>query len=138
MEMVGRVEFDLVDLIAAYIHQVYTAGHAWVKGVDGPQDLERHLFIGDRRADQGRLIRAWLTLGVAWRAVPGARHDSLVVGDLLVLDMDPVSEGAAWGFGESPAFGFSRPVDGIPHFAPGMDLGITAGDRGDQLPCPTI
>jgi hypothetical protein len=43
---------DLVNVTAVLVVQVHGAGDARVEGVDGPDDLERLLGIGHRRADE--------------------------------------------------------------------------------------
>jgi hypothetical protein len=51
----------------------------------------------DGVAGERRFVGAGLAVWVARAGVPGARHDALVVGDLLVLDDDPVGEVALGG-----------------------------------------
>ena len=103
-----------MDVPAVRIVDVDRAGHARVERVDGPQDLERLLGSRHRRADERRPRRPRLPLRVARRGVPGARHDELVVLDLLVLDIDPVASaprGAS--LSPTPLASFGQD-DGIP------------------------
>src|SRR5512139_496001 len=74
---------------------VHRAGDAGIEAVDGAQDLDRSRRVGEDVAGERRLVSPGLALGVTRAGVPGARHDRLVVGDLAVLDHDPVSERAA-------------------------------------------
>ena len=70
--------------------------------------------IGHRRVHQRRLEGADIALGIARAAVPGGRHDALVVVDLAVLDLDPVRQRAARRLGEADALGLLRPGSPAP------------------------
>src|SRR5579863_3191428 len=97
-------ESQLVKVPSLRVVEMYGAGQARVKGVDGAQDLDGLLDVGDRRADQRLLEGRALLMRVARRAVPGGRHHELVVVDLAVLDLDPVRERAARSFNQANAF----------------------------------
>ena len=88
---------------------MHRAGEAWVEAVDGAQHFEWLLGVVDGVAGERRLVGAGLAVGVARAGVPGARHDALVVGDLLVVDDDPVGEAAARRFHEADALRALRP-----------------------------
>ena len=70
--------------------------------------------IGDRGLQQRGLVGAALPFRIARPRVPGRRHDALVVADHLVLDLDPVTEGAARRFHEAPAARRFRPASTDP------------------------
>src|SRR5208283_4059777 len=100
-------------LAAILADDVRSAGEARVEGVNGAQDFQ-------------------LALGVLGRSVPCRRNDDLVIGDLGVLDMDPVTQGAAGGFGEAVALGFWRPGGRLP--PEGVRGGVIAGLQiGDEV-----
>src|SRR5262245_8175644 len=86
---------DAGDLASFRIERVDRAGQARVEGVHRPQDLQRLLRIGDRVADERRLVRPLLLLFVARAGVPGRGHDRLIVDDLPVPDDDPVRKRSA-------------------------------------------
>ena len=101
VDWLGHDERPLADtqlqqLFAVRIDDVHGAGNAGIEAVDGAQDLERLLGIGERVAPSAppRTRRA----GPSRRAGPAFQvlgHHGLVVGDLAVLDDDPVSQRAA-------------------------------------------
>ena len=53
------------------------------------------MHVGHRYAFQGLFHRYGLALVAAEAEVPGGWHHHLVVTDLLVLDVDPVTQGTA-------------------------------------------
>ncbi len=77
------------------------ANHA--RGLDGIRGVG-----ASRRTDEGLLHRAQIAPVVARAAEPGGRNDALVIGDLLVLDDDPVPEGSAGGLDQSLSFTLKR------------------------------
>src|SRR5450759_3582964 len=86
---------DAGDLAALRVERVDRARKARIEGMNRPQDLQRQLRIGDGIADERSLVGAGLVFFVPGARVPGGRHHRLVVGDLAVLDDDPVRERAA-------------------------------------------
>src|SRR5512142_2765043 len=108
---------DLCDFFTFRIHDVHSAGHAGVEGMDRPKDLYRLLRVCDRSADERRLVRPPLPFGVARRTVPRARHDALIIRDLFVLDVDPMAEAAARGLVEPEALSLFGPGSRIPFLA---------------------
>ena len=107
-------EHNLVHRAAFRIQNVDAAGHAGIEGVDGAQDFDRVFQVGDGRAYERRFVGAGLPGRITRGAVPGAGNDRLVILDLLVLDVDPVAQGAARRFGEAPACGLTRPIIRVP------------------------
>jgi len=75
---------------------MHAAGDAGVEGVDHPQDFQRVGRVGHGNAHQGLLQRARDIPGTTGAEVSGGRHDHLVTTDGVVLDVDPVAQGAAW------------------------------------------
>ncbi len=53
------------------IHHMHRTGQAGVEGVDGAQDFNRLVRVGNRRADQGRLVRSLLPHRIARTGIPG-------------------------------------------------------------------
>ncbi len=105
----AHLHTDSASFAAIGTVDVRRAGEARVEAVDRAQDLDRLVGNCHRSADQGRLVCTALTFRVLRRRVPGARHDALVVVDLLVLDVDPVAERAARRLGEAEALAVLRP-----------------------------
>src|SRR5579863_9971406 len=99
--LIASLEGDLVKVPSLRIVQVHGAGKARVKGVDRPENLDRLIELGNRCSNQRRFKRRVLLFGVARRAVPSGRNHQLIVLDLAVLDLDPVSKRAARGFDEA-------------------------------------
>src|SRR5512143_259468 len=64
-------DLDLNRLIPFRVHDVNRAGKTGVEGMHGAENLQRPLRIGNRRADEGRLVGTPLIFGVAGRGVPG-------------------------------------------------------------------
>src|SRR5208283_4016290 len=87
----------LGELLAVGPEDVRSAGQAGVEGVDRAENLQGALRVGQRGAEQGRFIGSVLALGVARRGVPGGGDDALVIGDLAVLNVDPMGQRAARG-----------------------------------------
>src|SRR5688572_33234410 len=86
-------------------------------------------------AGERRLVRPHLTLRIAWRAVPGAGDDALVVTDLAVGDPHPVAERTAGCVEVAVASRFRRPGRRLPLRAfEGTD--VTALDAGDEIVVP--
>src|SRR6187399_1841061 len=83
------------------------------------------------------LVRTGLSLGVARPRVPGAWYHRLVIGNLLILDHDPVAESAARRFHEARAASRFRPRGWFPQLFV-MGLEIAGADIGDQLVVPTL
>jgi hypothetical protein len=80
-------------------------------------NLQRQLGIGDWVAQQGGFVRTQFVVFVTRPGIPGGRHHSLVVGNLSVLDHDPVRQNTAGRLVEAKtallAFRESRPVEGL-------------------------
>ena len=90
------------------------------------------LRIGHGRVHERGLEGADIAVGIARAAVPGGRHDRLVILDLAVLDLDPVAERAARRLGEADALDLRRPGLRIPLLDIGGG-GVAGLDVGDQL-----
>src|SRR4051794_16670339 len=89
------VDDELAELPARLaVIGVDGADQARVEAAGHVAQLHRVLLVDDRRADQGLLDGSEHLLAVAWPDVPRRRGDHLVVGDLPVLDHDPVRQGA--------------------------------------------
>ncbi len=73
--------------------------------------------VGHRGADQRLFEGRALALGVARRTVPGGRDHKLIVGDLAVVDLDPVRQCAARSFSEADALGIHWPALRFPALA---------------------
>ena len=73
------------------------------------EDFQRLVGLGHRRIHQRRFKSADLPLVVTRATVPGRRHNTLVIVDPGVLDLDPVTKRTAWRFGKAGALGFLRP-----------------------------
>lgn len=93
--------------------------------MDSAQDLHRPFRIGHRGTEQRSLVSPALALSIFRRSVPGARHHDLVIRDLFVFDVDPVSQRATRCFFNTEAFAVGRPGLGIPEL--GVGRGIVAG-----------
>jgi hypothetical protein len=104
--MLGVIRFYRNRGIAFLVGQVDRAGDAGVEGMDGAQDLQRLLGIGDRGVEQRGLVGAGLVLLVARAGVPGRGHDALVILDLAVVDDHPVRQRAARRLVETHAHDF--------------------------------
>ena len=68
---------------------------AYQTGIVGAADvphLDRIMDILNRRADQGLLHRAANAVGRSRSDIPRRRRDDLIVLDLAVLDLDPMTE----------------------------------------------
>jgi hypothetical protein len=102
---------------------MHGASQAGVKGMDSAKNFERPLWIGDGRIDQCSFISAALAERIAGAGVPRGGNNGLVVDDLLVLDFDPMAQGAAWCFFESEAGAGFRPALRIP-FVTVMDTNV--------------
>src|SRR5215472_7711426 len=83
----------------------------------GPQNLHRTLWIGDRGFQQGRFVCAALSFGMPRPRVPRRRHNALIVLNLLVFNVHPVSERSPRRLMESPALRLCRPGVRLPLFA---------------------
>jgi len=72
------------------IERMARACHARIEGMDGAKQFKGAFRVRHRIAQKGCLIRSHLAPAVARACVPGGRHDRLIVGDLRILDYDPV------------------------------------------------
>ena len=101
-------------LAALGVDHMHRAGDARIERMNGTQDLQRPVRIGDRRVQQRRFISAALSLRIARSRVPGGRNHRLIVLDRFAVDLDPVAERAARRFVPSVAAGGFRPGTRIP------------------------
>ena len=90
------------------------AGKAGVKAVQGAQYLDRLFGAFHLGVHQAGLECADIARNVARTAVPGGRHDALVILDAPVLDPDPVAQRAPRRFGCAHALGLFRPGGRVP------------------------
>ena len=67
---------------------------AGVKGTDDAHDFKRIIFIPYLGAGYRLFHRAWISIIIPGRGVPGSGHDALVVGDLVILDLYPLPQSA--------------------------------------------
>ncbi|MPM14565.1 hypothetical protein SDC9_60929 [bioreactor metagenome] len=108
------------------------AGQARVEAVQRAQDLDRLLGALHLGVHQRGLEGADIAGAVARRAVPGGRHDALIVLDAAVLDLDPVAKRAARRLGHADALRLRRPGRGVPFLDIRRRL-VAIPDVGDHL-----
>src|SRR5579862_2367835 len=82
--------------------------------MDGPQNLQGPVWVGDGCIQQGCFIRSALSRSVARTSVPGGRHYSLIVLDGSTLYLHPMSERAARRFVPAVSTGSGRPSGRVP------------------------
>ena len=132
----GHLDLDLGAGLR--VREVDGAGDAGVEGVDGAQDLQRLVDVGELVVVlQRRLVGPGDALGVAGTGVPGGGDHRLVVVDLAVVDDDPVPQGAARGLHEAGALGVPGPGGWVPKGVV-EGLGVALLDVGDEVIVPAL
>ena len=99
---------------------MYGTSQARVEGTDDSNNLEGVLFVLYLGTDQCLLNRPGLSLIVSGPQVPGAGYYALVVGDFLVFDLNPVSQGTACTIDQTHAAGFIRRTQSPSSFSTGI------------------
>src|SRR5271165_7444264 len=90
-----------VDVSAPGVGHVNGAGQARIERVNGAQDLQRFVGIGDGSLHQRHFVCTTLPFDVARAGVPGGGNHCLVVLDFAVFDLDPVAQRPARRFVEA-------------------------------------
>ncbi|CAM2154319.1 hypothetical protein PT2222_300024 [Paraburkholderia tropica] len=110
----ASAHLNVDEFLARRPDHMRRAGETRVEAVQRAQDFERLVGLRHLRVHEAGLERADLALLVARRAVPRGGDDALVVVDLRVADLDPVTERAARRLGETDALDLRGPRRGLP------------------------
>src|SRR6185369_5396878 len=87
--------------------------------MNGPENLQGALCICQRMSaasGQSFFVRPLFPLGISSGTVPGAGYDAFVATDLAVVNLHPVAQCAACGFGKADPLGTFRPTAWLPLF----------------------
>ena len=93
---------------------MHGAGHTWIKGMDGAQNFDWLFRVHHGRANQRSLIGSSLAMRIPWACVPSRRNNRLVVRDLAVFDMHPMSKRPTWCLMEAKSKTFTGPCAWVP------------------------
>src|ERR1039458_959172 len=99
------------------------------------QNFYRALRIGYRRLEQRRFVCSPLSFAIARPGVPRGRHHTLIVLNLLVLDVHPVPQRSPRRRVEAPALDLFRPGIRIPSLAV-VDAEVTVSQLVAQFGHP--
>ncbi len=85
------IDIDLDQFRSFRVGNVNRTGNARVEGVNGPQDFDRLLWIGQHMIVlQGCFICSRLSLRVARPGIPGAWNHGLIIADPAIVNDNPV------------------------------------------------
>ena len=101
---------NFVGPVALRIDHVHRTGNAGIQRVHGPQNLQRLVDIHHRGVRQGGFSRPRFVGGTPWAEIPGGGHHHLVVGDDLIVNINPVAQRAPGRLGKTHALDVGRPA----------------------------
>jgi len=77
---------------------MHGTSHTGVEGMDRAEDFQGLVDPRELGPHKGFFIRSSLVILVTGGAIPGGGDDGLIIGDLVVFNLDPMAQSAARRF----------------------------------------